>query len=96
MQQPLFVRNAKQLITLKGTTDRPVTKEKMNDLQIIENGSVWIEDGEIIEVGPDKHLLELFGSRIDEALEVNASGKLVTPSLIDSHTHIIYSGSRVK
>ncbi|ARP42356.1 MULTISPECIES: imidazolonepropionase [Geobacillus] len=92
--RPLFIRRARQLVTLAGSSAAPLVREKMNDLQIIENGSVWIERGVIIAVGPDDELAHRFADRIGEADVIDARGKTVTPGLIDPHTHLVYAGSR--
>jgi len=92
--QPIWIRHAQQLATLAGTSEAPVTGERMNQLAIIEDGSVWLEDGKIIRVGTDAKLAAEYGQRSGEALVIDASGKLVTPGLIDPHTHLVHAGSR--
>ncbi|MED4871589.1 imidazolonepropionase, partial [Geobacillus stearothermophilus] len=61
--RPLFVRRARQLVTLAGSSAAPLVKEKMSDLGIIENGSVWIEHGTIVAVGADDELARQFADR---------------------------------
>jgi imidazolonepropionase len=91
---PIFIRKASQLVTLRGSSDAPRVKEQMSELDIIENGSVWIEDGVIQAVGRDEELAVKYSGRIGEAEVVDASGKLVTPGLVDPHTHLVHAGSR--
>ncbi|MCL6572144.1 MAG: imidazolonepropionase, partial [Bacillus sp. (in: Bacteria)] len=67
MSKPVFIRNASQLITLQGSSNAPLVKEAMSELGIIENGSVWIEEGVIKAVGPDQVLFEKYSSRLGEA-----------------------------
>ncbi|AGT31680.1 imidazolonepropionase [Geobacillus genomosp. 3] len=92
--RPLFVRRARQLVTLAGSSAAPLVKEKMSDLAIMENGSVWIEHGTIAAVGPDDELARQFADRLAEAEVIDAKGKTVTPGLVDPHTHLVYAGSR--
>lgn len=92
--RPLFVRRAAQLVTLKGTSDAPVTGKRMKELNVIENGSVWIEDGNIRFVGRDEEVLAQIGDRFAAAEEIDARGKVVAPGLVDPHTHIVFAGSR--
>ncbi|MFJ7726592.1 imidazolonepropionase [Neobacillus sp. NPDC097160] len=94
LSKALFIRNAAQLVTLQGSSHAPLVKEAMSELGIIENGSVWIEDGVIQAVGKDEELVEKFSSRLGEAEVVDARGKLVTPGLVDPHTHVVFAGSR--
>ncbi|WP_042355921.1 imidazolonepropionase [Bacillus rubiinfantis] len=94
MKKAVFIRNAAQLVTLKGSSHAPRVKAEMSDLGIIEKGSVWIEDGIIQDVGPDAELMAVYGSRLADAEVIDASGKLVTPGLVDPHTHLVFAGSR--
>jgi len=57
---------------------------------LIENGAVVISAGLIQWVGPEKYLPEEFRSLPGK----NVEGRLLTPALIDCHTHLVYGGSR--
>jgi imidazolonepropionase len=94
MTAPIFIRNASQLVTLQGSSAAPLVKGAMSELGIIENGSVWIENGVIQAVGKDEELAQKYAARLGEAEVVDASGKLVTPGLVDPHTHLVFAGSR--
>jgi imidazolonepropionase len=91
--RPLWIKHAAQLATLSGE-NAPRRREKMSELEIIEDGSIWIEDGLIVAVGTTNELENLFSSRSIEADIVDATGRLVTPGLVDPHTHVAYGGSR--
>ena len=90
---PVWIKNAAQLVTLAGENG-PRRKECMSELSIIEDGSVWMENGEILAIGSTSELEALYGKRAHEADVVDASGRLVTPGLVDPHTHVAYGGSR--
>jgi imidazolonepropionase len=94
MSKALFIRNAAQLVTLQGSSTAPLVKGAMSELNIIENGSVWIEDGVIQAVGADAELAAKYAAGLGEAEVVDATGKLVTPGLVDPHTHVVFAGSR--
>ena len=59
---------------------------------LIEDGVVAIRDGRIVFAGPRR---ELPGSSAGSSGERrDLAGRLVTPALIDCHTHIVYGGDR--
>jgi imidazolonepropionase len=83
--------HANELVSLKGKDVKPRTREGMSDLGIIRDGAIAVKDGKIVAVGTTKEVLE----KLEKGFEaINASGKLVTPGLIDSHVHLIFAGSR--
>jgi len=53
-------------------------------------GAVVFQDGRVLEVGNASDLLRRHG----EARPLNAGGRLVTPGLVDCHTHMIFAGHR--
>ncbi|WOV87864.1 imidazolonepropionase [Sporosarcina oncorhynchi] len=91
--KPLWIQHAAQLATISGN-NAPRKREEMSELGIIEDGSVWIEDGVIQAIGTTEELIKQFGDRAEEADIVDATGRLVTPGLVDPHTHVVYGGSR--
>ncbi|PID14838.1 imidazolonepropionase [Sporosarcina sp. P34] len=94
MKNIVWIKYASQLATLASGKQGPRAKKDMSDLGIIEDGSLWIEDGIIQAVGTTKELESMYGERAQDAVIVDASGKLVTPGLVDPHTHVVYGGSR--
>lgn len=69
-----------------------VTCSERMDTEIVD-GYILVADGKIAEVADGEAPEEYFrgGARL-----IDARGKTVTPGLIDSHTHLIYAGSREK
>jgi imidazolonepropionase len=55
-------------------------------------GAIAFRDGRVLELGPGPELLRRHG----EARPINANGRLVTPGLVDCHTHMIFAGHRAK
>lgn len=94
MTSIVWIKHASQLATMAQNSTKPRIKEEMNHLSIIEDGSIWVEDGLIKAVGTTKELEEQFKDRADEADITNATGHFVTPGLVDPHTHVAYGGSR--
>lgn len=88
--QTLIV-NIKQLVQVRETNVEMVSGADMNTLPVLENAYLLIEDGLISDFGLMKDLPEI------EVLNViDATGKVVMPTWVDSHTHIVYAGNRVQ
>ncbi|KOR78576.1 imidazolonepropionase [Bacillus sp. FJAT-21352] len=94
MTKPIWIKHATQLATLTSERKGPRSKEGMSELGLIEDGSIWMESGLIQAVGTTKELEKLYADRIHEAEVFDATGHLVTPGLVDPHTHVVYGGSR--
>lgn len=86
MRRSLLVRGARQLLTLRGP-DGPRRGPAMRELGIVENGSVLVVDGRIVAVG------EVNPPRGIE--EFDATGKVVLPGFVDSHTHLVWVHPRL-
>ncbi len=83
----LIIKNASELLTLSSSTGDE------SGLGIIRNGAVGVTGAKITWVGDTNRIhdeIELSPG----GLEIDASGKVVMPGLIDSHTHLIFAGSR--
>jgi len=55
-------------------------------------GAIAFRDGRILELGHGTELLRRHG----DARPINANGRLVTPGLVDCHTHMIFAGHRAQ
>ncbi|HLI46300.1 MAG TPA: imidazolonepropionase [Geobacterales bacterium] len=80
MEYDLVIK-AKQLVTLRGGVR---VKEKMKELNIIEDGMVAIKDKRISYVGEKK--------TVNSKEEISTG--VAMPSFIDAHTHLLFYGSR--
>ncbi len=89
----LLVVNAAQLLTCAPARERPKVGEEMLQLGIIEGGAVAVVGERIAAVGPTEEVLRSVrcGPR---TRVVNADGQVVTPGLVDPHTHLIFAGWR--
>lgn len=59
---------------------------------LIEDGALAWRDGRILWLGPSAQLPAAFDDLRGQALD--ACGALVTPGLIDVHTHLVFAGDR--
>ena len=81
----VLIKNANELVTLKGKNKQRIKKE-MSNLGIISNGSIAVKDGKIIDIGKD---LRYRAERV-----IDAKKKTILPGFIDPHTHLVFAGSR--
>jgi len=86
MHRSVLLRGARQLLTLRGPAG-PRRGSALRDLGIIENGAVLIYGGRIVEVGTSRRIENLASAR--QAQEIDASGCVVMPGFVDSHTHMV-------
>ena len=85
MAQLLLLRGARQLLTLRGPSG--VRRgAALNDLGIIEDGSILIQDRRILSVGPTRRIENLKESR--GAIDVPVTGCVVMPGFIDPAIHV--------
>ena len=101
----LLVHGASQVATLAGGIRRG---DRQGDLALLDAADVggpgsaaapvvacW--EGRIVGVGPRdrvEHGLELSGYALSRFARIDADGGVVTPGLIDPHTHLLFAGSR--
>jgi imidazolonepropionase len=66
--------------------------------EIMSNAAILTQDERITWVGPAAELPESIPGVVDDIVDVdhveNLGGGLVTPGLIDAHTHPVYAGNR--
>ncbi|MFC1529462.1 imidazolonepropionase [Gemmatimonadota bacterium] len=60
--------------------------------ELIPDAALASAEGELLYVGPEDGLDKAV--EYSDAIVVDASGGLVTPGLIDCHTHLVFAGSR--
>jgi len=91
----LLIKNIKCLVQ---TEDKPVFKvcgKYMSELGIITDAFLYITNGLISDFGDMKDLVSLnLPVNPSQTETIDASGRFVFPSFCDSHTHIVYAGSR--
>ncbi len=84
----ILIKNIKSLIEVEKENRLMVAGKEMSKLNTIENAFLLIEDGLISDFGTmDK-------CSVSADKEIDATGKMVLPSFCDSHTHLVYAGSR--
>ena len=80
----VIVTNIGMLATPQGSS--PKKGPEQGNIQILSDAWVLMEDGIIAQVGTGP------APAADEVID--AGGRLVTPGLVDAHTHLIFGGWR--
>jgi imidazolonepropionase len=88
----LLIKNISCLVQTEKVPVKLKAGKDLSQLPVITNAFLFIEDGIISDFGQMKDL----GTVDPHSDIIDASGKLVFPSFCDSHTHLVYSGSREK
>ena len=86
----LLIHNIGQLCIVPAHNNGPQRGTDLGDLGLIENAAIAISDGVVITTGPDADIRSRFNGR----QAIDAGGMLVTPGLVDPHTHVIWAGNR--
>lgn len=87
------IRNIGQLVTISQQS----LPGASGALQVIPKAAVAVHGGVIVWMGPDDDAEPLFQqgqTRGDGISIIDAQGAVITPGLVDSHTHLIFAGSR--
>ncbi len=83
----LSIKNAEELLTLSSAF------KDESGLGILRKGAIAVKQDKIFWIGKSNEFSEPL-TLGPNGEEIDASGKVVMPGLIDSHTHIVFGGSR--
>lgn len=85
----ILIRNIKGLVQVREGSQHILRGAEMNELPVLSNAWLAISNGLISGFGIMEALPDISGKK-----EIDAKGRFVFPSFVDSHTHIIYADSR--
>ncbi|HEY0972614.1 MAG TPA: imidazolonepropionase [Gemmatimonadales bacterium] len=88
-ERALLFTGARQVVTCAGPA-RARRGAEMGDAGILENVAVLVQGDRIAAVGPRDELAR----RAPDAREVDCAGGVLTPGLVDSHTHAVFGRAR--
>ncbi len=85
----LLIKNIKSLLQVRENTPNFLSGSEMKTLPAIDNAFLLIENDRIADYGSMENL-----PNISVEKTIDADGKFVMPTWVDSHTHIVYAGNR--
>lgn len=91
MKASLVIKNIDNLVTLRGEK-APRSGKDQGEIGLIKEGIIAINGEKIIYVGQGDLPEDITTDKSTRFID--AGGKLVTPGLIDCHTHLVHGGSR--
>lgn len=86
----ILITNIKKLVQVEETPRKWVAGADMAKLNTIDNAYLLMENGTIKDFGTMDRVPTVGGN----VQTIDATGKMVFPSFCDSHTHLVYAGSR--
>ncbi|OAS16022.1 imidazolonepropionase [Paenibacillus oryzisoli] len=87
----LLVTGIGRLITPPG--DAPRCGHQMKEVHEIRDAGIAIHEGRILFVGTAQEVMSLLAN-VEITATINVGGRMVTPGLVDPHTHLVHGGSR--
>lgn len=89
-----IIHSASEVITCRSLlgSDGPRSGLAQGELDVLPNGAVAIKGERILAVGDTDDILRDY--RGENTRLMDATGKVVTPGLVDSHTHLLWAGFR--
>ena len=87
----LIVAHAAELLTMTGPAEARRGPQQAA-LGLIADGAVAIRGDTIQAVGPSAAILAAHAG--PDTRVVDAAGRVVTPGLVDAHTHLLFAGTR--
>lgn len=86
-----LIKNIKELVQIENNPRLKVCGDDMAKMDSIKNAYLIINDDLIEDFG---EMANIKGDESSFDKVIDANGKMVFPSFCDSHTHLVYSGSR--
>lgn len=89
-----LIKNIKELVNVDESGRLMAKGHEMAEMKTIKNAYLIIKDKLIDSYGEMKDLNPEWDADEEMSYEIDAAGKMVFPSFCDSHTHLVYAGSR--
>ena len=91
----ILIENIKCLVQTEDVTRIKVCGKEMAELNTLTDAYLYLNDGLILDFGRMNDLQsgKIFSKNL-QVKRIDATGRFVFPSFCDSHTHLVYAGSR--
>ena len=90
MTEALLLTGAKQLVTMAGPAPR--RGRALREIGAVADGAVLVDEGKIAAAGPRAKVERQAAAK--RARKMDLGGRVVTPGLVDAHTHLVFAASR--
>ncbi|MBP1673215.1 MAG: imidazolonepropionase [Bacteroidetes bacterium] len=91
----ILIKNIQKLVQVEKEPVPFRAGKEMQTLHTVDHAFLLTEGDYIVDFGSMDLLTEKVLKQVKEPIEeIDATGKMVFPSFCDSHTHIVYAGSR--
>lgn len=89
--------NIKQMLTLRSPSSGPRRGKELGELEIVQDAAILCYGGKIVAVGKTKDAVRDAWIKKSKArvLEIDCTGRVVTPGFVDSHTHPAFMSPRL-
>jgi imidazolonepropionase len=85
----ILIQNIKGLVQVREQISLPLKGAAMSELPVLKGAYLAIEGDRIAAYGPMQALPQTSARQI-----IDATGRFVFPSFVDSHTHLVFAASR--
>jgi imidazolonepropionase len=89
MANDILITNIKGLVQVRENTPHFLAGSEMANLPVLSNAFLYLKDESICDYGTMDHLPSISASHT-----IDASGRFVFPSFVDSHTHLVFAATR--
>jgi len=90
-----LIKNISNLVTCRNKGDLPKSGKSQSDIGLVKNGSLIFKNDIILYTGSSSKVPDFIKkNKIKISKEIDGTAKTVLPGFVDSHTHLVFAGSR--
>ncbi len=88
----LTLHNASEVVCVSQSRETVKRGSAMQQINVLKSTTIVVNNGTISWIGPSSRA----PTTMRETQEIDVSGKTILPGFVDSHTHLVFSGTREK